>query len=195
VSIVVWAVAAFISGALPFSVWLGQLTLGRDVREYGDHNPGAANVYRAGGKALGAVAVLLDFLKGAVPVGLATYVADLNGLPLVVVALAPVLGHAFSPFLRFQGGKALAVTFGIWTGLTLWLAPTTLGLAMAMWLSLVTVAGWAVVLAMLLLLAVLLATGAETVLLATWLGNALILAWKHRQDLSQPLSLRPFQRR
>ena len=55
---------SFIAGALPFSVWVGELALKPDIHAYGNHNPGATNVLRAGGWVLAAVAFLLDFLKG-----------------------------------------------------------------------------------------------------------------------------------
>jgi glycerol-3-phosphate acyltransferase PlsY len=47
--------------------------------------------------------------------------------------LAPLLGHIFSPFLKFRGGKGLSTTFGIWLGLTLWLGPTVFGLSLFAW--------------------------------------------------------------
>ncbi len=186
-----WVVVAFVAGSLPFSVWVGQLALRKDVRAYGDGNPGASNVFRAGGKGWGVVAVLLDGFKGAIPVGIANFGVGLEGWELTAVAIAPILGHAFSPFLRFRGGKALATTFGIWLGLTLWWGPTALGLAFAFWRWRLTVDGWAVMAGMLTLLAVLLLVGAPPALWAAWLGNALILAWKHREDLRQRVGVRP----
>jgi glycerol-3-phosphate acyltransferase PlsY len=103
----IWTLIAFIAGSLPFSVWVGRLALRTDIRRYGDHNPGATNVGRAGGWQWGALALLLDMLKGALPVGLAWYWGGLAGWALLPVALAPVLGHGYSPFLGFRGGKAL----------------------------------------------------------------------------------------
>lgn len=190
-----WIVVSFFCGALPFSVWVGQLALRRDIRTYGDGNPGAANVFRAGNKKWGVLAILLDGFKGAIPVGIAHYLVGLDGWGLTAVALAPILGHAFSPFLRFRGGKALAVTFGVWLGLTLWWGPTALGLAFAFWLWLLTVEGWAVLAGMLTFLGVLLLVGAPPALLGAWLGNALILAWKHRTDLRQKVGIRPLQQK
>ncbi len=186
----IWIITAFLSGSLPFSVWVGRLALRTDIRRYGDGNPGATNVLRSGGKGWGVLALLLDGFKGAIPVGLAYFWAGLTGWPLVAVALAPVLGHAYSPFLRFRGGKAVAVTFGIWTGLTLWWGPTVLGLALGFWFAVVTASGWAVMLAMFTLLAVLLTLQADSTLLLIWGGNALILAIKHRADLVQWPGLR-----
>jgi len=139
--------------------------------------------------------VLLDYLKGALPVGLACYRFGIVGWALIPVALAPVAGHAFSPFLRLRGGKAVATTFGIWTGLTLWEGPTVLGLAVGLIQRLQTVDGWTVMLGMVAWLGCLLLRGAAPPLLAVWCGNIAILAWKHREDLRRPPRLRPWLRR
>ena len=185
-----WILFSFWAGALPLSVWLGRLALGVDIRDYGDGNPGAANVWRAGGAGWGWLAILLDFFKGAVPVGLANFVFDVDGGWLTAVALAPILGHAFSPFLRFRGGKALAVTFGIWSGLSLWLVPMVLGLLFALWFYLLKPEGWAVIVGSACLLIVLLFLPASSVWLAVWLGMALIFIWTHRAELAQRPQLR-----
>ena len=111
---------SFVSGSLPFSVWLGKILRRTDVRRFGDGNPGATNAFRAGGAWLGLPALLLDVSKGAAPVGLAYFNLGYRGLPMWMIALAAILGHAFSPFLGFRGGKGLAVAFGVWIGLTLW---------------------------------------------------------------------------
>jgi glycerol-3-phosphate acyltransferase PlsY len=158
-----WFAVAFICGSLPFSVWIGRWRLGLDIRRYGDGNPGTANVFRAGGRVWGVVALVLDFIKGAIPVGLAQWYAGLSGWPLAVIAIAPILGHAYSPLLGFHGGKALAVSFGSWAGLTLWQAPVILGLSLTFWLGVLASDGWAVVLGMFSLLVYLLATGAQTI--------------------------------
>ena len=180
-----WFVVAFICGSLPFSVWIGRWRLGLDIRRYGDGNPGTANVFRAGGRIWGVVALVLDFFKGAIPVGLAQWYAGLSGWPLAIVAIAPILGHAYSPLLGFHGGKALAVSFGSWAGLTLWQAPVVLGLSLTFWLGVLSSDGWAVVLGMFSLLAYLLATGAPDYLLAVWIFNASLLSWKYRHSLRQ----------
>jgi len=176
---------AFLSGALPFSLWIGRYGLRTDIRSYGDGNPGAANVWRAGGRFWSITAVLLDFLKGALPVGWVHFGLGFDGPALVLVALAPILGHAFSPFLKGHGGKALAVTFGVWTGLSLWWAPLLLGGLFAFWLRVVTVEGWAVTLGMICLLAILITVGVNMEWLLIWVGNFVILAWKHRADFAR----------
>jgi glycerol-3-phosphate acyltransferase PlsY len=110
---VLLAVAAFGLGAIPFSVLVGRWLLRKDIRSYGDGNPGAVNVFRAGGQKAGYLAVFLDVFKGVPFVFLASTWLELPGLSLVVVALSAVLGHVFSPFLGWHGGKAVAVTFGV----------------------------------------------------------------------------------
>lgn len=180
-----WILISFVMGSLPLSLWLGKLALHTDVRQYGDGNPGGANVWRAGGKGLGLLAILLDFLKGAIPVGLANFTVGVDGWQLVAVALAPILGHAYSPFLRFRGGKALSVTFGIWCGLTLWVVPSVLGVAFALWLAVLVVPGWAVLVGELTLLVFLVLTRAPVLWLAVWFGSTALLLWKHRDDLKQ----------
>ena len=103
---------AFWLGALPFSVWIGRWFLGKDIRRYGDGNPGCGNVFRAGGRKWGSLALILDIAKGTVFVFLAR---ALNAPDAVIMAvgLSAILGHAFSPFLRMRGGKSVAVTFGV----------------------------------------------------------------------------------
>ena len=188
---IVWAAIGFLLGAMPISPWLVRLATGDDIRRYGDGNPGGANAWRAGTWRLGLPAVLLDFAKAAVPVSLARFRVGITGPGLVAVALAPLLGHAFSPFLGFRGGKAVAATVGMWSGLTLWEAPTVLGICFALLTWLQSVDGWSVALGMLGLLLYLLLRRAGADLLAVWVLNFALLMWKHRAALRQPPRLRP----
>jgi glycerol-3-phosphate acyltransferase PlsY len=123
-------------------------------------------------------------------VSIARFVVGIDGWGMAFVALAPIGGHAFSPFLGFRGGKALASTVGSWTGLTLWFVPTLLGLLFGTWHFLLSVEGWAVIASMLCLLPVLLLFSDPT-LIAVWAGNTAILSWKHRADLARRPRLRP----
>lgn len=184
-SIIPWFLFAFFCGAIPFSVIVGRVALGKDIRQYGDGNPGAFNVMRAGGARVGALAAALDIFKAAIPVSLAYYDAQLRGLDLLLTSLAPVLGHAFSPFLRFRGGKAVAVTFGVWMALTLWEGPTILGIQLGLWYNIVAVSGWAMMIAMVFALVYFVAVHPGSFILAVILGNMAIVAWKHRTDLAK----------
>jgi glycerol-3-phosphate acyltransferase PlsY len=106
-------VAAFGLGACPFSLWIGKWLLGKDIRDYGDGNPGAFNVLRAGGRWSFALALILDIGKGVPFVALAHYYFGLPDAVAMAVGLSAMLGHAFTPILRFNGGKALAVMAGV----------------------------------------------------------------------------------
>ena len=109
----VLAVAAFWLGACPFSLWLGKWLIRDDIRRYGDHNPGATNVFRAGNAWVGVLALVLDIAKGIPFVLLAYLVFKLSNPAIFAIGLCAILGHAYSPFLQFRGGKALAVLAGV----------------------------------------------------------------------------------
>jgi acyl phosphate:glycerol-3-phosphate acyltransferase len=183
---------AFLCGSLPFSVWIGRLLLGVDIRQFGDGNPGAANTFRAGNKLVGTLALMLDISKAAAPVGVAYFNLGMRGLDMFLVALAPLLGHAFSPFLRFRGGKAIAAALGVWIGLTLWKASLPAVVGAVIGIALFTPAGWSVMCAMTGILMVLLIWLPDPLLLAVWLGETLLLVWTHRFDLRQGIHLRPW---
>jgi len=191
-NLVLFILIAFLCGSLPFSVWLGKIFLGVDVRHFGDNNPGAANVFRAGNRLVGLLSLILDVSKGAVPVGLAYFNLGFRGIPMYLIAIAPVLGHAFSPFLGFKGGKALSTALGVWIGLTVWKASLVGVIAVVIGIALFTPPGWAVMLAMAGILAALLIWMPDPLLLAVWVSVTLILAWTHRADLRQRPRLRPW---
>lgn len=114
----VWLVVlAFWLGACPFSLWLGKWLLHKDIRKYGDGNPGATNVFRAGGRKTYALAMLLDIGKGIPFVALASHYFGLPLFMVLAIGLSAILGHAFTPILHFDGGKALAVMGGVMLGL------------------------------------------------------------------------------
>lgn len=107
------AIAAYLLGACPFSLWVGRWRLNKDIRKYGDGNPGAVNVFRAGDVRTGVIAIVLDIGKGFPLVFIAHFYFGLPELMVIAIGLSAILGHAFSPLLRFKGGKALAVTAGV----------------------------------------------------------------------------------
>jgi glycerol-3-phosphate acyltransferase PlsY len=183
---------SFLCGSLPFSVWLGKILHGTDVRRFGDGNPGATNAFRAAGAALGLLVLVLDVSKGAAPVGLAHFNLGQQGLSMALIATAPLLGHAFSPFLGFRGGKGLAVALGAWIGLTLWRMSVPAVLLVVFWAALLDTAGWAVMLTLAGMLAILLVWMPDPLLLAVLFGQVVILAWTHRADLRRRPHLRPW---
>ncbi|QNK42108.1 glycerol-3-phosphate acyltransferase [Caproicibacter fermentans] len=109
--------AAFGCGSLMFSYWLGLLA-GKNIQKTGDGNPGAFNLWNAAGYRLGLLGILLDFMKGYLPVLFLIHSTARENPYFVLLLFAPILGHAFSPFLKFRGGKSIAVTFGVWSAAT-----------------------------------------------------------------------------
>lgn len=174
---------AFLLGSLPFAVWLGKLVARSDVRSVGDGNPGTANAFKAGGWKTGVPTLVLEVGKAGVPVGLAHVSLGLSAWALVPVAVAPILGHAFSPFLNFRGGKAIAATFGSWIGLTGFLGPLALGLAIGLCFAVQAVDAWSVVGGLLVFGILLVLVGAPFALLGFWAINLALLIWTHRSDL------------
>lgn len=126
--IIYWLAIGYTAGALPWAVWLGNLFCHVDPRKQPDRNPGAANAFRAAGWQLGVAVLALDFLKAFVPVGAARWLVGVPEPQLFWLALMPALGHAFSVFLRFRGGRGIVVMFGVWAGLTLYHIPLVMGL-------------------------------------------------------------------
>ncbi len=126
-------VAAYLMGSLSFAVIVSSVMGLNDPRTYGSKNPGATNVLRSGSKAAAVVTLLLDAVKGWVPVVLVKWYGKPYGLEdgtLALVGLAAFLGHLYPVFFRFVGGKGVATALGVLVGLSGWL-----GLAvMATWL-------------------------------------------------------------
>jgi glycerol-3-phosphate acyltransferase PlsY len=118
-SIIVCVGTGYLSGSLPWGLWLGRLFRRVDVRTLGSGNLGATNVYRTLGPVLGVATLLLDALKGALPVWLLP--GTLIGLAFpgnsewcrVAIGVAAVCGHVWSVFARFRGGKGVATTAGV----------------------------------------------------------------------------------
>jgi glycerol-3-phosphate acyltransferase PlsY len=103
----------YLAGSIPFGVLLTRWLRGVDVRKGGSGNIGATNVTRVAGKKLGAVVLLLDALKGALPVGLALWLLPAQFRAHALVGLAAVLGHVYPVWLKLRGGKGVATALGV----------------------------------------------------------------------------------
>lgn len=107
----------FVCGSLMFSYYIPKIIRHMDIRaSSSDGNPGSSNAVKAAGPAIGFSCMALDVFKAFAPVYIAVVVFHLYGLWLVPVVAAPVAGHAFSPFLRFKGGKAVSTFYGALLG-------------------------------------------------------------------------------
>ncbi len=123
--------AAFLIGGIPFGYMAGRWVLKTDIRTLGSGNLGASNVFRQVGPVWGAAVLLLDAAKGMAAVLLAQAVLPGNeDWALLAAGVAAILGHSFTPYLGFRGGKGVATSAGVFLGL----APAALGLAFIVFL-------------------------------------------------------------
>ncbi len=114
------ALLAYLIGAIPTAYIFGRVLKGIDIREHGSGNMGATNAFRVLGKGPGALVLVLDIIKGIVPVTLIANAFGLSdSLALVVLAVATVSGHNWTVFLGFKGGKGIATTLGVLIGLAI----------------------------------------------------------------------------
>ncbi|OYQ41905.1 glycerol-3-phosphate acyltransferase [Rhodoferax sp. TH121] len=117
-------VAAYLIGSLSFAVIVSRLMGLNDPRTYGSKNPGATNVLRSGSKAAAVVTLLLDALKGWLPVVAVQWWGAPYGLgegTVALVGLAAFLGHLYPVFFKFVGGKGVATALGVLVGVSGWL--------------------------------------------------------------------------
>lgn len=109
ITALVAALIGFLTGSIPFGLLLTKAAGLGDVRDIGSGSIGATNVLRTGNKGLAAATVLLDALKGTIPVLVAEYLWSAGG----IAAVAAVAGHCFTPWLKFKGGKGFATAAGV----------------------------------------------------------------------------------
>ena len=183
-------VLAYLVGSLSFAVIVSRAMGLSDPRSYGSGNPGATNVLRSGNKTAAVLTLLLDALKGFVPVLLADQFGARFGVgegTVALVGLAAFLGHLWPVFFRFQGGKGVATAAGVLLGLNPWL-----GLA--------TLATWAIIAAFFRyssLAAIVSAVFAPFYQLLIWGGGpaalavglmGLLLIWRHSANIGKLLA-------
>lgn len=111
-------ILSYFFGAIPSGVWIGKIFKNIDVRDYGSKNSGATNSYRVLGAKLGIAVLIIDVLKGFIPLYIASKF-NLKYNDLVILGLVAILAHTFSCFISFKGGKGVATSLGVF----LFLAP------------------------------------------------------------------------
>jgi glycerol-3-phosphate acyltransferase PlsY len=178
-----WLALSYLIGAFPTSFLAGRLFRGIDLREQGSRNLGATNVYRILGWKYAIPVGLIDIMKGALPVWL--FGAREPGIPLFpfLCGLAAVVGHVFSVFVGFKGGKGVATAAGV----VLALAPWGLLAVTVVWALLVRLTGYvslaSVAAAALFPLAAWLLHESRGLELIAFIVLAAFIVWKHRANL------------
>ncbi|MBP6407137.1 MAG: glycerol-3-phosphate 1-O-acyltransferase PlsY [Fusobacteriaceae bacterium] len=115
--VLIFVIISYLLGSLPNGLYVANLK-GIDIRNEGSKNTGATNVFRVMGAKFGILVLILDALKGFIPLFIAEKFG-VTGNSLVLIGITAVIGHTFSPFLNFKGGKGVATSLGIF----LYLAP------------------------------------------------------------------------
>jgi glycerol-3-phosphate acyltransferase PlsY len=130
--------ASYLVGALPTSYLAARVFGGIDLREHGSKNLGATNLYRVLGWRFAVPVGLIDAAKGAVPVLVFAPLASGSELFALVAGITAIVGHVYSVFVRFKGGKGVATAAGVMLALT----PIALGVSLAVWVGLVFLTGY-----------------------------------------------------
>jgi glycerol-3-phosphate acyltransferase PlsY len=133
-----WLFASYLLGAIPTSYLVARLFRGIDLRDHGSRNLGATNLYRVLGWRFAIPVALFDAAKGFIPAALFAPRASSAQLFGLVCGIMAVLGHAYSAFVRFKGGKGVATAAGVMLALT----PLALGVSFAVWVVLVALTGY-----------------------------------------------------
>jgi len=129
---------AYLIGATPTSYVAGKLGRRIDLREHGSKNLGATNVYRVLGWAYAIPVALIDVAKGAIPVVILGPWANGPAWFTVALGLSAVVGHIFSPYVRFKGGKGVATAAGMFLALT----PLAVAISIPIWIVALWLSGY-----------------------------------------------------
>ncbi|MGM9971681.1 MAG: glycerol-3-phosphate 1-O-acyltransferase PlsY [Anaeroplasmataceae bacterium] len=109
---------SYVIGSMPFGLWIGKAITGIDVREHGSKNIGTTNCIRVLGKKVGFLVFFFDVLKGMFVIILVRYILENftsfdSKIPYLFYGLSAIIGHTFSIFLKFKGGKGVATSLGV----------------------------------------------------------------------------------
>ena len=176
---------AYLIGATPTSYIAGKLGKRIDLREHGSNNLGATNVYRVLGWKYAIPVGVIDMVKGAVPVVILGPWSNGPAWFTVALGLAAVLGHMFSPYVRFRGGKGVATAAGVFLAL----APLAIGISVAMWAVILWLSGYvsvaSITVAVLFPLWVRVTAPEEPYTFGAGVVLALLIVYTHRHNIAR----------
>jgi acyl phosphate:glycerol-3-phosphate acyltransferase len=175
-----WAFFGYLLGSVPFAFLLARRA-GIDVRAAGSGNVGAANVLRTSGTSLGVAVMALDISKGAATV-LTAYAATAGSTAMAIAGASAVVGHIYPVWLRFKGGKGVAVAAGVFTVL----APVATAFAAAVFIGFVyitRIVSLGSVAATLALPSIAWWSGAPAIVLDAAVACASLILFRHRANI------------
>ncbi|KUG29383.1 acyl-phosphate:glycerol-3-phosphate o-acyltransferase plsy [hydrocarbon metagenome] len=183
--LIVWLALTYLVAAFPFGLWIGLACAGIDPRTAGSRNTGATNVARLCGTKYGAAVLVLDLLKGYLPVVLGAALSD-SWFFLSLVGISALSGHMCSIFLYGKGGKGVATTIGVFLAYS----PLSALLAVAVCAGVIKRTGYvsAGSLALAATLPVALLVTGNAAYIPVSLVVAAWIAWRHRENISRLLA-------
>lgn len=189
--VIIFLILSYLIGAIPFGYIIAKLFKKIDIREYGSRNIGATNVFRTIGKKTGILCLILDILKGLVPVILIAtlsyaFISDVISLSLykLFLGLAAISGHIWPVYLKFKGGKGVATAFGVILGIE----PVSVSFALIFWavlLLLFRMVSLASILAALSLPFITAFRGVDTIIIVFSLIIAILVVLRHRENITR----------
>lgn len=183
----VLVLGTYLVGSIPFGYLYSRFVEGEDVRAQGSGNIGATNVLRNFGWFPGVTVLFLDAVKGALPVYAATRILPGDHLTWILVGAMAIVGHVFSVFLYFDGGKGVATSAGVFAVLT----PEALIIALAVFAPVVGLTRYMSAGSLSGALALPLAAGyflrpLDPIVLGAWVLTAMVY-WQHRENIKRLL--------
>lgn len=182
-------IVAYLLGAIPFALLVGRLFYKTDLRKEGSGNLGATNVFRVLGWKAGLAVAVLDVAKGSLAVAVATLLhpmemgAGVHDWVLIVAALAAVLGHSYSPYIRFRGGKGVATAAGALLVITPLAWPILFGFfVLVIYISRMVSLGSILTAAVFPILTMLLYGDRAALVTMSFIAAALVI-WRHRSNI------------
>ncbi|HEY4696262.1 MAG TPA: glycerol-3-phosphate 1-O-acyltransferase PlsY [Candidatus Hydromicrobium sp.] len=115
---IIFVIAAYLFGSFPTAYVVYKIRKGDDIRKYGSGNVGGTNVTRTLGVSYGVITIIADIIKGFIPILALYFIYPQDLILLSIVSVAVILGHDFPVYIKFKGGKGIAVSFGVIIGVS-----------------------------------------------------------------------------
>jgi len=185
IQMIIAMVLAYLAGSIPTGLWVGQRLRGIDIRNYGSGNLGATNAFRVLGKKLGTFVLLIDILKGVIPVALfprLVGISDPTAGQEILVGVCAIAGHVLSFFVNFKGGKGVATALGVFLAI----APFEMAIILVIGIAIIAITGYvslASITGAILLPIFLFMTNRDTVVLLVGMLISILILYRHRSNL------------
>ena len=184
-----WFFVSFFSASIPWSLIIGFIFSKQDIRTIGDKNPGGTNTLKLAGIKVGLLAISLDILKSFFPIYFAI-IFGFDGFQLAILCFAAITGSIFSPFLRFNGGKSLAVSCGIWMAISSGMIGPLICLIMAFSHLIQKTHLWTILSGWLGILIWVLIFSLSIEYIVIFIINFILVMFKHKNEFNQKIILR-----